>query len=60
MSDAARYQAGQAVARYASRPGLGESLEHEAELRTRLSQTEDHRSATAAFVARQRPAYLGR
>ena len=45
---------------YASSHGPGESLEHEAVLQTRLSQTEDHRSATEAFVAKRQPGYLGR
>jgi 2-(1,2-epoxy-1,2-dihydrophenyl)acetyl-CoA isomerase len=45
---------------YSGSHELSESLEHEAELQTRLSQTEDHASATQAFLAKQQPVYLGR
>lgn len=45
---------------YSSVHGLSESLEKEAQLQTRLGATEDHRSATQAFVSRQPPVYQGR
>jgi 2-(1,2-epoxy-1,2-dihydrophenyl)acetyl-CoA isomerase len=45
---------------YGATHRLSESLEKEAELQTRLGQTEDHRAATLAFVAKQAPSYHGR
>jgi 2-(1,2-epoxy-1,2-dihydrophenyl)acetyl-CoA isomerase len=45
---------------YASVHSLGESLEKEADLQTRLGRTEDHRDATVAFVNKQVPSYRGR
>jgi 2-(1,2-epoxy-1,2-dihydrophenyl)acetyl-CoA isomerase len=45
---------------FAATHGLGESLEKEAELQSRLGQTEDHRAATLAFVRKQEPVYQGR
>jgi 2-(1,2-epoxy-1,2-dihydrophenyl)acetyl-CoA isomerase len=45
---------------YGATHRLSESLEKEAELQTRLGQTEDHRAATFAFVAKQAPSYHGR
>jgi 2-(1,2-epoxy-1,2-dihydrophenyl)acetyl-CoA isomerase len=45
---------------YAASHRLTESLEKEAELQTRLGQSEDHRAATRAFVAKQAPTFLGR
>jgi 2-(1,2-epoxy-1,2-dihydrophenyl)acetyl-CoA isomerase len=44
---------------YASVHGLAESLEKEAELQARLGDSDDHRSATAAFVAKQVPVFHG-
>jgi 2-(1,2-epoxy-1,2-dihydrophenyl)acetyl-CoA isomerase len=44
---------------YASVHGLAESLEKEAELQARLGDSEDHRAATAAFVAKQTPVFHG-
>jgi 2-(1,2-epoxy-1,2-dihydrophenyl)acetyl-CoA isomerase len=46
--------------RYAASHRLTESLEKEAELQTRLGQSEDHRAATRAFVAKQTPTFQGR
>jgi 2-(1,2-epoxy-1,2-dihydrophenyl)acetyl-CoA isomerase len=40
--------------------GLGESLEKEAELQSRLGQTEDHQDATRAFLRKQTPTFQGR
>ena len=45
---------------YAGGHGLSESLEKEAELQKRLSETSDHQAATQAFVQRQTPVYQGR
>ena len=44
---------------FASGHGLEESLEEEAELQSRLGRTVDHREATAAFVRKERPRYVG-
>jgi 2-(1,2-epoxy-1,2-dihydrophenyl)acetyl-CoA isomerase len=44
---------------YGATHRLSESLEKEAELQARLGQTEDHRAATLAFVAKQAPNYRG-
>jgi 2-(1,2-epoxy-1,2-dihydrophenyl)acetyl-CoA isomerase len=45
---------------YGASHQLSESLEKEAELQTRLGQTDDHRAATLAFVTKQTPTYQGR
>lgn len=45
---------------YASSHSLGESLEKEADLQTRLGETADHRAATQAFVNKQTPVFQGR
>ncbi len=45
---------------FAAAATLDQALEKEAELQNRLGATEDHRTATAAFVTRQRPAFTGR
>jgi 2-(1,2-epoxy-1,2-dihydrophenyl)acetyl-CoA isomerase len=45
---------------YGASHRLSESLEKEAELQVRLGQSEDHRAATQAFVAKQAPIYQGR
>jgi 2-(1,2-epoxy-1,2-dihydrophenyl)acetyl-CoA isomerase len=45
---------------YAAAHRLTESLEKEADLQTRLGQSEDHQAATRAFVNKQTPTYLGR
>lgn len=45
---------------YGAAHGLSDSLEKEAQLQTRLGQTEDHRAATVAFVNKQTPTYQGR
>ncbi len=45
---------------YAASHGLAESLEKEAELQAMLGETEDHRSATLAFLAKEQPRFSGR
>jgi 2-(1,2-epoxy-1,2-dihydrophenyl)acetyl-CoA isomerase len=45
---------------YGASHRLSEALEKEAELQVRLGQSEDHRNATAAFVAKQTPTFQGR
>ena len=45
---------------YAASSTLAESLAKEAELQAAMGFTEDHRSSTAAFVAKQKPVFLGR
>ena len=65
---AARLAAGPTVAHgaikesilFASGASLTDALAKEAELQTRCGATEDHRSATAAFVAKQKPVFHGR
>ncbi|HEV7194151.1 MAG TPA: enoyl-CoA hydratase-related protein [Jatrophihabitantaceae bacterium] len=65
---AARLAAGPTVAyaaikesiAFAADATLQQSLEKEAELQTRCGATEDHRNATAAFVAKQKPIFTGR
>jgi 2-(1,2-epoxy-1,2-dihydrophenyl)acetyl-CoA isomerase len=44
---------------FASGHGLDDSLEEEAVLQARLGQTVDHKEATAAFVHKERPQYVG-
>ena len=44
---------------FAAGHGLAESLEEEAVLQADLGQTVDHREATAAFVRKERPRYVG-
>jgi 2-(1,2-epoxy-1,2-dihydrophenyl)acetyl-CoA isomerase len=45
---------------YGAAHRLSESLEKEADLQVRLGRSEDHRSATQAFVAKQTPFFHGR
>ncbi len=45
---------------YGATHRLTESLEKEAELQTRLGDTEDHKAATLAFVNKRTPAFHGR
>jgi 2-(1,2-epoxy-1,2-dihydrophenyl)acetyl-CoA isomerase len=45
---------------YAADSTLAEALEKEDELQTACGETIDHRQATAAFVAKQKPTFLGR
>jgi 2-(1,2-epoxy-1,2-dihydrophenyl)acetyl-CoA isomerase len=45
---------------YAATASLPEALAKEAELQRAMGATEDHRNATAAFVAKQPPTFLGR
>jgi 2-(1,2-epoxy-1,2-dihydrophenyl)acetyl-CoA isomerase len=67
-SFAARLAAGPTLAyaaikeslQYGSSHSLRESLANEADLQERLGASEDHRAATAAFVAKQTPAFNGR
>jgi 2-(1,2-epoxy-1,2-dihydrophenyl)acetyl-CoA isomerase len=44
---------------FAAGHGLAETLEEEAELQARMGRTVDHREATAAFVRKERPSYVG-
>jgi 2-(1,2-epoxy-1,2-dihydrophenyl)acetyl-CoA isomerase len=44
---------------FASGHGLDDALEEEAVLQARLGQTVDHKEATAAFVRKERPRYVG-
>jgi 2-(1,2-epoxy-1,2-dihydrophenyl)acetyl-CoA isomerase len=44
---------------YAASSSLPDALAKEAELQAAMGQTEDHRTATAAFVAKQRPVFTG-
>ena len=45
---------------FAATSTLPEALSREAELQTEMGATEDHRNATAAFVAKQKPVFEGR
>jgi 2-(1,2-epoxy-1,2-dihydrophenyl)acetyl-CoA isomerase len=45
---------------FAATSTLAEALAREAELQRAMGATEDHRNATAAFVAKQKPVFLGR
>lgn len=45
---------------YASTADLPSALEREADLQARAGATADHRSATTAFLAKQRPVFTGR
>lgn len=56
----AAYAAIKASFAYAASSTLAESLAKEAELQAAMGRTEDHRNATAAFVAKQKPVFLGR
>ena len=44
---------------FAATATLAESLDKEAELQARCGATEDHRNATASFVAKQKPIFAG-
>jgi 2-(1,2-epoxy-1,2-dihydrophenyl)acetyl-CoA isomerase len=45
---------------YAATTDLAGALAKEDELQTAMGHTEDHRNATAAFVAKQKPVFIGR
>jgi len=45
---------------YASASTLTQALAKESELQVAMGATEDHRTSTAAFVAKQKPVFLGR
>jgi 2-(1,2-epoxy-1,2-dihydrophenyl)acetyl-CoA isomerase len=45
---------------FAATSSLDAALEREAELQTQMGATEDHRNATAAFVAKQKPVFTGK
>jgi 2-(1,2-epoxy-1,2-dihydrophenyl)acetyl-CoA isomerase len=45
---------------FAATSDLEAALGKEGELQAAMGQTEDHRNATAAFVAKQKPTFLGR
>jgi 2-(1,2-epoxy-1,2-dihydrophenyl)acetyl-CoA isomerase len=44
---------------FAATASLADALAREAELQAALAHTEDHRTATAAFVAKRQPVYVG-
>lgn len=44
---------------YSAGHDLGDALEKEAELQARMGATDDHRLATAAFLNKRQPRYLG-
>lgn len=44
---------------YAATATLAQALDKEAELQARCGATEDHRAATAAFVAKRKPVFTG-
>jgi 2-(1,2-epoxy-1,2-dihydrophenyl)acetyl-CoA isomerase len=44
---------------YAADATLAQSLAKEAQLQTAMGATDDHRTATAAFVAKQKPVFVG-
>jgi 2-(1,2-epoxy-1,2-dihydrophenyl)acetyl-CoA isomerase len=56
----AAYAAIKASIAYAASSTLADSLAREAELQTAMGQTQDHHTATAAFVAKQKPVFTGR
>jgi 2-(1,2-epoxy-1,2-dihydrophenyl)acetyl-CoA isomerase len=56
----AAYAAIKASLAHAATSTLAGSLAKEAELQTAMGTTEDHRNATAAFVAKQKPVFTGR
>jgi 2-(1,2-epoxy-1,2-dihydrophenyl)acetyl-CoA isomerase len=45
---------------FAATATLSEALAKEAELQAAMGATADHRNATAAFVAKQKPTFTGR
>jgi 2-(1,2-epoxy-1,2-dihydrophenyl)acetyl-CoA isomerase len=45
---------------FAATSSLEDALAKEAELQARCGATDDHRNATAAFVAKQKPVFTGR
>jgi 2-(1,2-epoxy-1,2-dihydrophenyl)acetyl-CoA isomerase len=45
---------------FAASSDLAGALAKESELQTAMGRTEDHRNSTAAFVAKQKPTFLGR
>jgi 2-(1,2-epoxy-1,2-dihydrophenyl)acetyl-CoA isomerase len=45
---------------FAANADLDAALDKEDELQRAMGQTEDHRSSTAAFVAKQKPRFIGR
>jgi 2-(1,2-epoxy-1,2-dihydrophenyl)acetyl-CoA isomerase len=56
----AAYAAIKESLRFAASHGLGESLEKEADLQSRLGRTQDHRGATRAFLRKEQPTFQGR
>jgi len=56
----AAYAAIKASLRYGATSTLADALAKEAELQLRAGATEDHRIGVAAFVAKQKPAFVGR
>jgi 2-(1,2-epoxy-1,2-dihydrophenyl)acetyl-CoA isomerase len=60
LGPTAAYAAIKESLRYAATATLAEALEKEAELQARVGATDDHRTATAAFLHKQRPTFTGR
>jgi len=56
----AAYAAIKASLRYGATSTLADALAKEAELQLRAGATEDHRIGVTAFVAKQKPAFVGR
>jgi 2-(1,2-epoxy-1,2-dihydrophenyl)acetyl-CoA isomerase len=56
----AAYAAIKASLRYGATSTLADALAKEAELQLHAGATEDHRIGVAAFVAKQKPAFIGR
>jgi 2-(1,2-epoxy-1,2-dihydrophenyl)acetyl-CoA isomerase len=54
------YAAIKASIAYATSSNLADALAREGELQAECGATEDHRNATAAFVAKQKPVFTGR
>jgi 2-(1,2-epoxy-1,2-dihydrophenyl)acetyl-CoA isomerase len=54
------YAAIKASLAYSSTATLADALAKEAELQQAMGDTDDHRTATAAFVAKQKPVFFGR
>jgi len=45
---------------FAAGHGLAEALEKEADVQVKLGETDDHKNATAAFLNKEQPAFVGR
>ncbi|MGI8868533.1 MAG: enoyl-CoA hydratase-related protein [Mycobacteriales bacterium] len=56
----AAYAAIKESIRFGATSSLGESLDREAAVQERVGRTEDHRTAVRAFLAKERPVFIGR